>query len=328
MIPAEVRRSFELMAVGVRGEARALGAGLARQATGLGLRALAANALAVAIAAPERGAPFYDELTEGWRGHPIYARPLRTRSIPAPLPIGSAFWSGFWRLVETPDEARAPLDFTERAAFVSTLAPGALTARHARLTLGYPGLREAASWPLPPRFDRADLDRCKPGSLGAAFRKVVDARGGALEILDREAWQLQSLPAPLGYVNVRILQCHDLWRLTAGYEETLLHQLCMAAFQFGQFGHGYSALMLALVLSDLAMNRAELAPLLLEPLLAAYAHGREAPPLMPTPWPTLWNQTPEAVRARLGMRPFDCATPSDVLERLGAAARLPGPPGA
>ncbi len=325
MISGEVRRSFELMAVSARGDTRALAAGLAREMTGLALRTLAANALSVAVAAPERAAQFYDDLVEGWNGHPVYAKPIRQRSIPAPLPISPAFWSGFWRLMQTEAAARLPIDFTERTAFVSSLVPPDLQERVAVITRGYPGLRGAAAWPEPARFSLDTLAHCPRGSLGAAFHRVVMARGGRLEILDRDAWQLASLPPPLAYVNVRILQCHDLWRLTAGYEDTELHRLGMAAFQLGQFGHNYSALMMALVLSDLALNRPEGTELLLDMLICAYAHGRETPSLMRVEWETLWDLPVERVRELLKVRRFESGLPSDAIERITAAARTDSP---
>ncbi len=49
-------------------------------------------------------------------------------------------------------------------------------------------------------------------------------------MLDRDAPSLRDLPAPLNYLNARILQVHDLWHLVGGYQTTGLHEIAISAF--------------------------------------------------------------------------------------------------
>lgn len=318
-ISGETRRSFESMAAGVRGEPWALAAGLSREITGVGLRVLAAKALSVAVSAPEQLPNLYDQAAEGWRNHPVFAKPMLSKSPPRPLPIGGAFWTGFWRLMDTPTAARGGVfDFTARAAFISSLVPPDFHERVAVMAKMYPGLRNVAALPEPPKFSLKALDACPPGSLGAEFRKIVATRGDVLEILDRDAWRLATLPPPLPYLNVRSLQCYDLWRLVAGYEDTVLHHIAMAAFQVGQFGHNYSALALAMVLAELAFERPQGTTDLLDTIFTAYAHGRETPPLMTVEWESLWTRPIPEVRQRLGVTAMTGKVPADAVERYRA----------
>ena len=105
-------------------------------------------------------------------------------------------------------------------------------------------------------------------------------QGFDLEVLDRDGLGLAGLPAPLDYLNVRILQCHDVWHEMAGYATTGLHEVCISGFQMGQFGHHYSSTFLAMLLTKAACTEPAAVGPILDPILCAYAHGRETPPLL------------------------------------------------
>ena len=83
-MPKAGRDAFERMAQVGRGDAGALALGLRQRATGLGLRALAAAAVHVAAAAPERMAAIYDAAAAGWLGGEAVPPPPETLD---PLPI-------------------------------------------------------------------------------------------------------------------------------------------------------------------------------------------------------------------------------------------------
>lgn len=125
---------------------------------------------------------------------------------------------------------------------------------------------------------------------------MVD-NGFDLEVLDRGALGLAELPPPLDYLNVRILQCHDIWHAVAGYETTGLHEVAISGFQMGQFGHLYSSLFLGVVLTKVAFTQPfEGFGFLLDTILSAYRHGRESPPLLGVDWESIWDRPVDAIR--------------------------------
>ena len=96
--------------------------------------------------------------------------------------------------------------------------------------------------------------------------------------------------------------------------------MAISGFQLGQFGHSYSAMFLAMVLTRAAFDRPEAATLLLDTILGGWVHGRESPPLLGVAWEAIWDQPVDAVRARLGLKPYASAWPADLFEQLAAAA--------
>jgi ubiquinone biosynthesis protein Coq4 len=183
----------------------------------------------------------------------------------------------------------------------------------------YPGVREAAATGYPEHFTLEALARAPAGSLGHDFHSLIVDNGFDLEVLDREALGLAGLPAPLDFLNARILQCHDLWHLAAGYRTTALHEVAISGFQAGQFGHAYSAMFLAMVLTRTAFAQPEAAGLFLDTILTAWVHGRESPPLLGLDWPELWNQPVGQARAAIGLSPYASPYPADLFEQLRAA---------
>ena len=89
VITTATRHAFEEMAETGAGDAGALVLGLRREVTSVGLTALAAKTLHVAIAAPERMTDIYDNAAAGWLGAPVFTPRLR---VEEPLPVSRAFW--------------------------------------------------------------------------------------------------------------------------------------------------------------------------------------------------------------------------------------------
>ena len=319
MDAVDSRRGFEPMSIAGGGDARALAAGLKREPTGIGLCALAALALHAAIASPERIPAIYDAAAKGWFGKDVKAPAIRTGPVKA-APISPEFWAALWSLLDQP---RGTLDaggITQRTAALSGLVSPTLQARLADAPLEYPGVRSAVAQGYPARFGLEALAACPDGSLGRAFHKLIVDNGFDLEVLDREALGLAHLPPTAAYVNARILQCHDLWHIVAGYETTGLHEVAISAFQMAQFGHHYSAVFLAMVLTRVAFEQPQGAALMLDTILGAWVHGRESPPLLGVRWEGLWDRPVDAVRTELGQTPFASPWPANLFEQMVSAA--------
>lgn len=133
-------------------------------------------------------------------------------------------------------------------------------------------------------------------------------------MLDREALSLRDLPPPLDYLNARILQVHDLWHLVGGYHTTGLHEIAISAFQLAQFGHAYSASVLAVTLASASVEPVRYG-VLSGVIAAAWGHGRITPPLLGVDWPAVWAEPIGTVRERLGVTAFESPWPADLFER-------------
>jgi ubiquinone biosynthesis protein Coq4 len=284
-------------------------------------RTLAAAFLHAAFAAPELIAPVWDAAARGWTGTPdegpAIALPPVLPSAPPP-----ALWPDVQALLEDAAAGRLdPLAITARTAALAAHLDAAFTARLAAACAAFPGVREAAADGIPPRFTMEELALAPEGSLGEAFHRQIADNGYELEVLDREALGLADLPHPLGYVNARILQLHDLIHLAAGYELTALHEIGISGFQMGQFGHHYSAMFLAVVttLSATSPQPGALA-VLLDVTLAAWRHGRRTPPLLGLDWKGLWHLPLPEFRKAAGITPFASPWPPRLFEEMRAAA--------
>ncbi len=278
---------------------------------------LAALWLHAAISAPARLTEIYDGSAAGWTGKRPEAEPLNAPGSKVEIP--QAFWTGFWALVEDQTAGGDAGLITQRtAALAGALSPD-FRAVAVEAALVYPGVRAAATQGFPARFTLEALSRAPAGSLGAEFHELIVSNGFDLEVLDRDALGLANLPPPLDYLNARILQCHDLWHITAGYQTTGLHEVAISAFQAGQFGHNYSAMFLAMVLTKMAHNPMAPANLMLDVILSAWTHGRETPPLLPVDWPAVWGQSVEDIRKDLGVTAYASPYPANLFESLRAA---------
>lgn len=261
-------------------------------------------------------ASIYDAAAAGWIDQvaaPEHASGAGLLEAPAEL------WKDFWDFLEddTPTDAAG---VTLRTAALGNRLDAQFEGRAIAASLAFAGVREAAAQGWPERFQMEDLAGCPEGSLGWAFHELIVKNGFDLEVLDRDALGLSKLTPPLDYLNARILQCHDLWHIIAGYRTTSLHEVAISGFQLGQFGHNYSAQFLALVMAKVSLLRPEGIPLLCEVIVTAWRHARNTPQLLGADWPALWNLPAEAVRQRLGVTPYASPFPADLFEQLQADA--------
>jgi len=315
------RAGFEaLAATGAEDTAaRSLAAKLKAKQDGGDVKALAALWLHCAAAAPERTPGVYDAACEGWFGEPVEGPPIKTAGAP-PEPISGAFWKGLWALVREPRHGLEAVNLTTKTAALAGLVAPGLPERVGRAAMAFPQVPAAVAQGMPKRFDLDALARYPAGSLASDFLAMLTAEGFDPEPLDRAALGVEQLPPPLAYLNARILQCHDLWHMVAGYRTTALHEVAISGFQLAQFGHHYSAMFLGMVLTRVAFEMPEGAPILLQTILSAWAHGRRSPPLLPVKWESLWDKPLSEVRARLKIEPFVSPFPADLFEQLNIPA--------
>ena len=298
---------------------------LAAQVRAHGSESAAPSSLAAALAhaafiAPDRTADIYDHAAAGWFGKPVKG-PVIAPSVRGPWsePLPQTFWDSFWGLVEDTGSGMGAAVVTTRTAALGACLPSDFAARLAPACAAYPGVVEAAAKGVPGRFRLEDLAACPDGSLGNAFYRLIVDNNFDLEVLDRDALNLSALPSPLNYLNARILQAHDLWHLVGGYRTTGLHEVAISGFQLGQFGHGYSAMFLAMVAASTALRDSPAAPILWETILGSWVHGRETPALIGAPWETLWMRPVDDIRAQLGVTPYASPFPADLFEQAIAA---------
>ena len=303
----------EVLAGGGRDDAVAAGRAVRAGEPGAAFD-VAALALYVAVVAPEPLVAVYDGLCEGWLGAapdgPAVAAP------PAPGHVPEAVWTGLRDLVFDPDAGRDPADITVRTAALTDFLSPEYHDRVAAMALRYPGVAEAAAAGVPPRFTLEDLAACPRDSLGGSMHSFVVDNGFDLEVLDRDALKLTDLPYPLDYLNVRILQCHDIWHLVADHKTSGLHEVSISGFQMAQFGHQYSSMFLGMLLAKVAFTQPDAASFTLDTVLTGYRHGRQTPPLLGVEWERVWDRPIPEIRDLLGVTPYDSPYPAWLLEEL------------
>jgi ubiquinone biosynthesis protein Coq4 len=313
MIADAVKQRFESIARSGEGDPAAL-ARAAKQGDTAAAADLAALFARAGFVEPATILDVYDAAACGWFGD---------ASPPVSLSGGSgvvnpALWQPFWDFLD--DETKMDAgSFTMRTAGLGAFVDEGFAKRAGDASLAYPGVSDAVSQGWPERFQLSELAACPPGSLGAEFHAQIVDNGFDLEVLDRDALGLRQLRPPLDYLNVRILQCHDLWHIVGGYHTTALHEVAISAFQLSQFGHNYSAQFLSVVVTKAALKRPESLGLLLEIILSGWRHGRGTPQLLGVIWPDVWNEPTERVRNRLGVSSYRSPVPPDLVEQLERA---------
>ena len=314
----DVRAEFERAAVegGSAGEVRTL-AQAARTGAERHRLALAAALAHAAFIAPGRIAEIYDAAAEGWFGAPVAGPPIDSSGALAAAPPPPEFWAAFWDLVDAQGLDAGTV--TSRTAALGGHLDAGFGQVSARACLAYPGVAQAAAGGVPDRFQLSDLAACPQGALGEAFYRLIVDNQFDLEVLDRDALGLSGLIPPLDYLNARMLQTHDLWHIVAGYRTTGLHEIGISGFQMAQFGHGYSAMFLAMVATKIARAPVEAAAMITDVILSGWVHGRRTPPMLAIPWEQVWDHSTDEIRVRYGVRPYESPYPADVFEQLRSA---------
>lgn len=313
MIAEETRARFEALTDSGDGDPAALAARAKAgdMAAALDLAALLARA---GFVEPALILDTYDAAAAGWAGQPFRPVALTAGSGKA----SPALWAPFWEFLD--DETRMDAGgFTMRTAQLGDHVDAGFPQRAGDASLAYPGVGDAARQGWPEKFQLNDLAACPADSLGGDFYRLIVDNQFDLEVLDRDALGLANLRPPLDYLNARILQCHDLWHIVAGYQTTALHEVAISAFQLSQFGHNYSAQFLAFIVARGALKQPASVPLLLEIIFTAWRHGRASPQLIGVAWPEVWREPVAAIRDRLGISAYASPFPADLVEQLQAA---------
>ena len=276
---------------------------------------LAAALAHAAFAAPETGRAVYAAFRDGWLGG------VESIAMPsaAPAPLSPAFWTAFWALLEN-DAAQDALAFTSRVVALAGVVDPALRDRAEAVARTHPKAPGAATREMPPRLDLSDLARLPEGSLGHDFWRLIIDNKFDLEVLDREALSLASLPPALRYLNTRILQMHDIWHLAGGFHTTALHEIAISAFQQAQFGHGYSAMFLAVVAASSVLHGRDGGHIVLQTVAEASRYGEDCPSFMAIGWEREWHLPLREIRARHGFAAFQGSYPADLFEQFRPAA--------
>lgn len=297
------RDAFEKMAEVGRGDAHALTLDLRHSLTDLRLRSLAAMAVHVAAAAPDRMTEVYDDAAAGWLGRKAPA----ARPAPLdPLPISARWWNTLWSIA-APPTGQGRARFAERMMeLAGELDPG-INARMAAAALEFPGVAEAATGEVSQPYDFEWLSQFPPASLGFALSQEIMGPGNpaADPYWTSVIPYVRHMPPPLNYINVRSIQSLSLWALVAGYSPRTLDRVAFGGFLMGQVGHHYSALASAVTLTTVAVTRPDNLEAVLDCLFKGWTHGREAPLLLGVSWQPLWPLRVDQVREVLQIKAFD-----------------------
>lgn len=268
----------------------------------------------VGFLAPDRVGETYDAFAEGWLGRAVEAPPIKTLALTARA-VPDGLLDAYWSIVD--DGVAGTLDaasITERTAGLGKLQSEGFHDRLAEASMLYPGIAEVAGQVIPPIVKLAEVSTCPTGSIGRLYHDLIVDNGFDLEVLDGKALGLSQLPSPLDYLNARNLQTHDLWHLVAGYETTVLHEFSIAAFQVAQFGHSYSANLLAVMAGVAALSPPIGFPILMDSVFAAWVHGRQTPQLMRIGWEELWTHSVSDIRSEYDIKPYQSPHPANLIE--------------
>ncbi|MCZ4296462.1 Coq4 family protein [Henriciella marina] len=277
--------------------------------------AIAATLAHVAFLEQDRIAETYDALAAGWSGTPVDAAPIYSFARPAePSPEG--LWDAYWGVVEDGKAGKLDaLSITARTAELGKFMTPQTLDRIAEYASRFEGVDEAAAGPMPELITLETLAACPKGSLGRQFHDLIVDNKFDLEVLDRDAIGLSDLPQPLAYLNTRMLQAHDLWHITGGYETTALHEIAISAFQMAQFGHNYSAQFLSITAVLGADAPGPGYAILMDTITSAWRHGRQSPALILIPWEDVWHQPVETIRGQYSLTTYDSPHPPGLIER-------------
>ncbi len=287
-----------------------------RQGDGAGRMQVAAAMAWAGFSCPGAIGAVYDNIAAAWLGSG------ETPPVPNDLrqaPLQPDFWNAFWSVIDDAAKGYDAASITTRVAALGGAVHPTFEAIAESCAQRHPGAGAALARPVPGRTDLEVLGACNENSLGKTLYNMVVDQGYDLEVLDREAIRLDALPRSLRYLNTRILQMHDVWHLVAGYETTASHEIAISAFQLAQFGHNYSAMFLASVMTITHVMQPAGVPVLLQLIAEAWQHGRRSPALMDIEWEAQWNNSIETLRARYGIPVHQSALPADLLETLNGS---------
>ena len=150
--------------------------------------------------------------------------------------------------------------------------------------------------------DRAWLDGFAPGTVGAAYRDFLAARGfepDGLARVEREVLPYMAAAHPVAWYARRLRDLHDIWHVLTGYETDALGEACVVAFSYPQTRQlGFIFIGLGAAREIARENRAVPA---IRAVMEAWRNGRRAAWLPALDYEALFAEPLEAARARLGV---------------------------
>ena len=278
-------------------------------------RRVAGAMIWTAFSCPDAIEPTYDVIAAAWLGSG------QCPEIPTGLPeapLEASFWDAFFSAVDDAEKGYDAASITARVAALGGSVHPSFRQISEDCARRHPGAGAALTNPVPGRTDLDALGACGNSSLGQTLYRMIVDQGYDLEVLDREAIALSTLPRSLRYLNTRILQMHDVWHLVAGYQTTASHEIAISAFQLAQFGHNYSAMFLATITAiSCALQRAGFG-ILMQLVAEGWRHGRETPAMMDVHWEAEWNRPIEEIRKAYGIPVYQSVLPANLFESLTA----------
>ena len=273
-----------------------------------------------AFACPQAISPIFDAVAEAWLGNEkgLTVSSLDEAEHLPSAPLEPAFWQAFWSVIDEKNFDASSI--TAAVAGLGGAVHSSMRALSEAAAVQHPGASAAMTRPVPGHTDLRVLGAAPKNSLGHTLYQMVVDNGYDLEVLDRDAIQLSELPPALRYLNVRILQMHDVWHLAAGYSTSGSHEIAISAFQLAQFGHNYSAMFLAVVLMKAHVGMPRSFPLLLQLMMEAWQHGRQAPAMMDIEWEAEWAHSIDDIRKRYEIKPYRSVLPANMLEVFGSGS--------
>tara|TARA_R110000868_G_scaffold12547_1_gene59812 strand:- start:6505 stop:7509 length:1005 start_codon:yes stop_codon:yes gene_type:complete len=281
------------------------------------------------VAAVDPGASMavLDAITRGWLGDE--AKSIETppaqlamlKNLAEPGKLDGHFWIPFWDFINTPhSEERGGDEVTAMVAALGGNLHENFSDRAEAAALAHPGTANAATRSAPPKLTLETLGALPVGSLGHAFYRLITDNNFNLEVLDREAAGLQDMPPAQRYLNLRILQMHDVWHLVGGFRTTVLQEVAISSFSLAQFDHTYSAMLIGTASVASLFNSMEGFGLSMQIIAEGWLHGRTTPSFMAIEWENEWHLPISEIRARHGIKPFASIFPADLIEQMRAAA--------
>ena len=291
-----------------------------RQEDRIGREQILAAVCWCAFACPQAITPIFDAVAKAWLGDKkgLASSTLVTPDNLSSAPLEPSFWQDFWSVID--QKNFDAMSITAAVAGLGGAVHSTMRDLSEAAAAQHPGAGAAAMRPVPGHTDLKALGAAPKNSLGYTLYQMVVDNGYDLEVLDRDAIQLSELPPALRYLNVRILQMHDVWHLAAGYSTSGSHEIAISAFQLAQFGHNYSAMFLAVVLMKAHVDTPRAFPLLLQLILEAWRHGRQAPAMMEIEWEAEWQHSIDDIRKRYDIKPYRSVLPANMLEVFGGGS--------
>lgn len=312
-------RQSRIQAATKRTDAKSIAAAVAaaKRGSSEGRIALSGAMAWAAYSCPDACSSICDNISSAWLGSgPTPEIPL---NLPE-APLEDSFWKSFWDVVEGPEEGYDAISITVAVAeLAGSVHPdfGELADQHAR---NHWGAKTAVANDIPDYTDFDVLAKCPQGSLGQSLHKMIVDNGYDPEVLERDSIGLAELPHSLHYLNARILQMHDVWHLVAGYETTSSNEIAISAFQLAQFGHNYSSMFLAAVMSISTVKEPRGFTILMQIITEAWQHGQNTPVMMDIEWENEWNNSLESIRNAHSIPTYESVFPADLLESIEDAS--------